>query len=126
MTSTVPLEWPSISKSTPVFLRGESSCTSDPGGTLDQLYTLTSIVLLEGAREFDQPVHMCFGVLEMAYNHDFRGILSGVLREFRVDGSLLQVIQSLYSPSLVCIVGTKSVSFPVVLAGAPPCHQLCS
>ncbi|KAI3362918.1 hypothetical protein L3Q82_011593, partial [Scortum barcoo] len=78
-----------------------------PGrGTVDQLFTLGRV--LEGAREFAQPVYMCFVDLEKAYDHVLNGTLWGALQEYGVDGPSLRGIQSLYcrSVSLVHIAGT--------------------
>ncbi len=45
----------------------EEQCGFRPGrGTMDQLFTLARV--LEGARDFAQPVYMCFVDLEMAYD----------------------------------------------------------
>ena len=41
-------------------------------------------------------VHMCFVDLEKAYDNVPQGVLLGVLREYGLDGFLLQANQSLY------------------------------
>ncbi|KAK0138802.1 putative RNA-directed DNA polymerase from transposon X-element [Merluccius polli] len=84
----------------------EEQCGFRPGlGTVDQLYTLCRI--LEGAWEFAQPVHMCFVDLEKAFDHVPRGVLWGVLREYRVSDPLIRAVRSLYDrcQSLVRIAG---------------------
>ena len=46
----------------------EEECSFRPGrGTVDQLYTLRRD--LEAAREFAQPVQICFVDLEKAFDH---------------------------------------------------------
>ncbi|KAK5906143.1 hypothetical protein CgunFtcFv8_002034 [Champsocephalus gunnari] len=58
---------------------------------------------------------MCFVDLEKAYDQVPRELLWEVLREYRVRGSLLRAIQSLYSQSESCVrvLGSKSDPFPV-------------
>ncbi|KAL1267733.1 hypothetical protein QQF64_033096 [Cirrhinus molitorella] len=82
-------------------------------GTLDQLYTLTRV--LKGLLEFVRPVQMCFVYLEKAFDRVPRSILWGVLWEYRIRGTLLRAVRSLYdrSRSLVRIAGRKSDLFPV-------------
>ena len=86
-----------------------------PGhGTVDQLYTLGRI--LEGAREYAQPVYMCFVDLEKAFDRVPRGVLWGVLRKYGVPDPLIVVaVQSLYDrcQSLVRIAGSKLDTFLV-------------
>ncbi|KAK3573272.1 hypothetical protein QTP86_019232 [Hemibagrus guttatus] len=92
----------------------EEQCGFRPShGTLDQLYTLHRV--LEGSREFAQPVHMCFVDLEKAFDHVPRGILWEVLWEYGVRGPLLRAVWSLYnrSRSLVHIASCMSDLFPV-------------
>ena len=95
----------------------EEQCGFRPGcGTTDQLFTLTRI--LEGAWEYAYPVYMCFVDLEKAYDRVPQEITWEVLREYRVRGSLLRAIQSLYpqSESCVWVLGSKSDSFPMGVA----------
>ena len=74
----------------------EDQCGFCPGrGTTDQLFTLARI--LEGAWEYAYPVYMCFVDLEKAYDWVPWEILWEVLQEYRVRGSLLRAIQSLYT-----------------------------
>ena len=58
---------------------------------------------------------MCFVYLEKAYDQVPWEILWEVRREYRVSGSLLRAIQSLYTQSESCVrvLGSKSDSFPV-------------
>ncbi len=71
----------------------EEQCRFFPGcRTIDQLFTLTRI--LEGAREFAQPISMCFVDLKKAYDQVPWEILWEVLREYGMRGSLLGVITS--------------------------------
>lgn len=48
---------------------------------------------LEGAWEFD---HMCFVVLEKAFDRVLQAVQWGVLWEYRVLGLLIQAVRSLY------------------------------
>ena len=92
----------------------EEQCRFHPGrGTTDQLFTLAGV--LEGAWEYNLPVHMCFVDLEKAYDRVPRDVLWEELREYGVRGSLLRTIQSLYSQSESCvrILGSKSDLFQV-------------
>ena len=84
----------------------EEQCGFRPGsGTLDQLHTLRRV--LEGSWEFAQPVHMCFGDLEKAFDHVPRGILWEVIQEYGVGGPLLRAARSLYNQHLqVCDHGS--------------------
>ena len=96
----------------------EEQCRFLPGrGTTDQLFTLAKI--LEGAWEYAYPVYMYFVDLEKVYE-----ILWEMLREYRVRGSLLRAIQSLYTQSKSCVwvLGSKLDSFPVGVG----LHQGCA
>ena len=78
----------------------EEHCGFDPcHGTLDQLYTLARV--MEGARQFARPVHMCFVNLEKAYDHVPQGVLWGLLREYGVDG---QISYLLFADDVVLLV----------------------
>ncbi|TWW64140.1 hypothetical protein D4764_03G0011480 [Takifugu flavidus] len=129
-SGTVPLDW-QTGVVVPIFkiyarvlekrirlivepLIEEEQCGFRPGrGTTDHLFTLAGV--LEGSWEFAQPVHMCFGDLEKAYDRVPRTILWGVLWEYGVEGPLIRAVQSLYqrNRSLVRIAGCKPDSFPV-------------
>ena len=65
---------------------------------------------------------MCFVDLEKAYDRVPWDILWEVLREYRVRGSLLRAIQSLYTQSESCVrvLGSKSDSFPVGVGALSP------
>uniref|UniRef100_A0A671UC54 ribonuclease H n=1 Tax=Sparus aurata TaxID=8175 RepID=A0A671UC54_SPAAU len=101
----------------------EEQCGFCPGrGTTDQLFSLAGV--LEGAWEYNLPVHMCFVDLEKAYDRVPLDVLWEVLREYGVRGSLLRAIQSLYSQSESCvrILGSKSDLFQVGVG----LHQGCA
>ena len=65
----------------------------------------------------NKAILMCFVDFKNAHNWVLRGVLMGIMREYRVPGSLLQAIQSLYdqSKSCVCMLGTKTSLFPVTI-----------
>ncbi len=75
----------------------EEQCGFHPRpGTTDQLFTLTRI--LEGALEFVQTLYICLVDLEKTNDRAPWGILWEVLQEYRVRGSPLRAIQSMYTP----------------------------
>ncbi|KAL6484891.1 hypothetical protein MHYP_G00069360 [Metynnis hypsauchen] len=101
---------------------------------MDQLFTLSRIV--EGAREFANPVYMCFVDLEKAYDCVPQDILWEILQEYEVPGLLLQAIQSLYSQvsrrswgkeGIVChgrrVASLLFADDVVLLAGSHGCLQ---
>ena len=80
---------------------------------MDQIFTLAEV--LRGSWEFDHRVHICFVVLEKAYDYVPQEILWGVLQRYGVLKSLLRAIWSLYnqSKSCVCILSTRSNLFTI-------------
>lgn len=109
----------SLRKSIPGCWKGGSNSLTNlfrfhpSRGTMDQLFTPAELVW--GSWEFAHPVYKCFVELEKAYDRVPQETLWGVLQEYRILGTLLQNIQSLYNHSRSCvrIIGTKSNMFPM-------------
>lgn len=92
----------------------EGQCGFRPGrSTTDQIFTLRQV--FEKAWEYNLDICACFVDLQKAYDRVPRDKLWGVMREYGVNGRLLNAIKSLYerSESCVRVNGVKSRSFRV-------------
>ncbi|TWW77345.1 hypothetical protein D4764_12G0007350 [Takifugu flavidus] len=105
-SGAVPLDW-QTGVVVPIFKSGDQRVCSN------YRITLLSLPGKVYARVLEKRIRLI--VEPLIAEEQFRSILSGVLREYGVEGPLIRAIQSLYqrSWSLVRIAGCKSDLFPV-------------
>ena len=92
----------------------DEQCGFRPGrSTADQVFCLQQVQ--EKTWEYAIPVYMTFVDLEKAYDRVPRDKLWECLREYGLDGELLQAVRSLYKLSSACVRvhGSKSNPFTV-------------
>ena len=97
------------------LLLRESQCGFRHGrGCADQLFSLR--ILMEKAREFHQPLYICFIDLKKAYDSINREALWAVLRRtYNLPTKLLSIIRIMHEDSLAAVraYGKTSEEFPV-------------